>query len=209
MGIWIAILIVMFVLGSMMALKPSGIDQRLDKLRIEARRMQLNPKLVACPEWMQGRDNEMGRGMIGQYGLVLDNIKMPHTRYKAINGEWRADNSTKDTVVDTSTKLDIPTAVRTSTQMSKTKLPPKIDFSLDKVPLELPPTIEPFVKALITQANSVIIYWEDIDYVRPSTNPAYKSYNIEPDLSVLKTQLEKWALQVQNAQKSASQLPII
>ncbi len=53
MGLWIAVAIVLFVLGSMMALKPSGIDQRLDKLRMTARRLGLNPKLVACPDWVK------------------------------------------------------------------------------------------------------------------------------------------------------------
>ena len=89
MGMWIAIAIVLFVLGSMMALKPSGIDQRLDKLRMTARRLQLNPKLVTCPDWVKGRDNEYGRGMIGQYGLVLDNVKLPLTRYQVLDGQWR------------------------------------------------------------------------------------------------------------------------
>ena len=79
MGIWIAILIVLFVLGSMMALKPNIIDQRLDKLRMTARRLQLNPKLVTCPEWLPGRDEEYGRGMMGQYCLVLVNVQLPHT----------------------------------------------------------------------------------------------------------------------------------
>lgn len=53
MGTLIGVIIVLFVLGSMMALKPNGIDQRLDKLRMTARRLQLNPKLVACPDWIK------------------------------------------------------------------------------------------------------------------------------------------------------------
>lgn len=178
MGIWIAVAIVLFVFGSMMALKPSGIDQRLDRLRMTARRLGLNPKLVACPDWVIGKDNEYGRGMLGQYGLVLDNVQMPHTRYKAIDGQWRPDSSPAD-----------------STSGSGEHVP--TSFHLDKVALALPPTIEPFVKALLIKANSIVIYWEDIAYVRPATNPAYKSFEIEADLLVLKAQLEQWALQMQ------------
>ena len=63
--------------------------------------------------------------------------------------------------------------------------------------MKLPASIEPFVKALLIKANSIVIYWEDIAYVRPSTNPSYKSFEIEPDLLVLKAQLEQWALQMQ------------
>ncbi|WP_352338514.1 hypothetical protein [Psychrobacter sp. 16-MNA-CIBAN-0192] len=178
MGLWIAIAIVLFVFGSMMALKPSGIDQRLDRLRMTARRLGLNPKLVACPDWVRGRDNEYGRGMLGQYGLVLDNVQMPHSRYQAIEGQWRPDVSDKD-----------------SNQITSNQNAPA-SFYLDKVPLALPPSIEPFVKALLIKANSIVIYWEDIAYVRPATNPNYKSFEIEPDLLVLKAQLEQWALQM-------------
>ncbi len=195
MGILIGVIIVLFVLGSMMALKPNGIDQRLDKLRMTARRLQLNPKLVTCPDWIKGRDNEYGRGMMGQYCLVLENTQLPHTRYQVIDGQWRPDSSFVDTTKD-DIKLNIPSAIRL-TQSSPDTAVKKTNFSLDKVPLDLPVSIEPFVKGLLTKANSIIIYWEDIAYVRPSTNPKYQQKAIESDLLVLKTNLEKWALQMQ------------
>ena len=179
MGMWIAIAIVLFVLGSMMALKPSGIDQRLDKLRMTARRLQLNPKLVTCPDWVKGKDNEYGRGMIAQYGLVLDNVKLPLTRYQVIDGQWRpiSDVNSSD----------------------NNSLPIQANFSLDKVPLALPASIEPFVKALLVKSNSIIIYWEDTAYVRPATNPAYQQQAIESDLLIMKENLEKWASQLQKS----------
>ncbi|MGP5372738.1 hypothetical protein [Psychrobacter alimentarius] len=195
MGILIGVIIVLFVLGSMMALKPNGIDQRLDNLRMTARRLQLNPKLVTCPDWIKGRDNEYGRGMMGQYCLVLENTQLPHTRYQVIDGQWRPDSSFVDTTKD-DIKLNIPSAIR-STQNSPDTAIKKTNFSLDKVPLDLPVSIEPSVKGLLTKANSIIIYWEDIAYVRPSTNPKYQQKAIESDLSVLKANLEKWALQMQ------------
>ncbi|KAA0915259.1 hypothetical protein [Psychrobacter sp. ANT_WB68] len=194
MGMWIAIAIVLFVLGSMMALKPSGIDQRLDKLRMTARRLQLNPKLVTCPDWIKGKDNEYGRGMLGQYCLVLDDMQLPHTRYQVIDGQWRPDSSFVDTSTE-DTKLTIPSAIRSSQNNTKTDVK-KTNFSLDKMPLDLPVSIEPFVKGLLTKANSIIIYWEDIAYVRPSTNPAYQQKLIEADLLALKENLERWALQM-------------
>ena len=195
MGILIGVIIVLFVLGSMMALKPNGIDQRLDNLRMTARRLQLNPKLVTCPDWIKGRDNEYGRGMMGQYCLVLENTQLPHTRYQVIDGQWRPDSSFVDTTKD-DIKLNIPSAIR-STQSSPDIATKKTDFSLDKVPLDLPVSIEPSVKGLLTKANSIIIYWEDIAYVRPSTNPKYQQKAIESDLLMLKANLEKWALQMQ------------
>ncbi|HCI77152.1 MULTISPECIES: hypothetical protein [unclassified Psychrobacter] len=195
MGTFIGVIIVLFVLGSMMALKPNGIDQRLDKLRMTARRLQLNPKLVSCPDWIKGKDNEYGRGMLGQYCLVLDDVQLPHTRYQVIDGQWRPDSSFIDTTKD-DVKLTIPSAIRANNSTNNTIIK-KTNFSLDKASLDLPVSIEPFVKGLLTKANSIVIYWEDIAYVRPSSNPAYQQKLIEADLLVLKKQLEQWASEMQ------------
>lgn len=195
MGTFVGVIIVLFVLGSMMALKPNGIDQRLDKLRMTARRLQLNPKLVSCPDWIKGKDNEYGRGMLGQYCLVLDDVQLPHTRYQVIDGQWRPDSSFIDTTKD-DVKLTIPSAIRANNSTNNTIIK-KTNFSLDKAPLDLPVSIEPFVKGLLTKANSIVIYWEDIAYVRPSSNPAYQQKLIEADLLVLKKQLEQWASEMQ------------
>ena len=195
MGTFIGVIIVLFVLGSMMALKPNGIDQRLDKLRMTARRLQLNPKLVSCPDWIKGKDNEYGRGMLGQYCLVLDDVQLPHTRYQVIDGQWRPDSSFVDTSKN-DVKLTIPSAIRANNSANNTIIK-KTNFSLDKAPLDLPVSIEPFVKGLLTKANSIVIYWEDIAYVRPSSNPAYQQKLIEADLLVLKKQLEQWASEMQ------------
>ncbi|MGP4120411.1 hypothetical protein ACT3N8_11400 [Psychrobacter aquimaris] len=195
MGTFVGVIIVLFVLGSMMALKPNGIDQRLDKLRMTARRLQLNPKLVSCPDWIKGKDNEYGRGMLGQYCLVLDDVQLPHTRYQVIDGQWRPDSSFVDTTRD-DVKLTIPSAIRANNSTNNTIIK-KTNFSLDKAPLDLPVSIEPFVKGLLTKANSIVIYWEDIAYVRPSSNPAYQQKLIEADLLVLKKQLEQWASEMQ------------
>lgn len=197
MGMWIAIVIVLFVLGSMMALKPSAIDQRLDKLRMTARRLQLNPKLVNCPDWIKGKDNEFGRGMMGQYCLILEDINLPFTRYQVIDGQWRPDSSFVDTTNDDN-KLIVPTAMRSNQSNADTTVK-KINVSLDKVPLDLPVSIAPYVKGLLTKANSIVIYWEDIAYVRPATNPTYQQKLIESDLLLLKQKLEAWALQMQNS----------
>jgi len=118
--------------------------------------------------------------MIGQYGLVLDNVKLPLTRYQVIDGQWRpASNASSD-----NNSLNSGLAIQAN-------------FSLDKELLALPVSIEPFVKALLVKSNSIIIYWEDIAYVRPITNPAYQQKAIETDLLILKENLERWALQMQ------------
>ena len=197
MGIWIAIIIVLFVLGSMMALKPNGIDQRLDKLRMTARRLQLNPKLVTCPDWVLGRDNENGRGMLGQYCLMLDDMQLPHMRFRVIDGQWRPDSNFVDISTEDKT-LNIPSAIRSNPSKANSAVK-KTNFNLDKMPLDLPVSIEPFVKGLVTKANSIVIYWEDINYVRPITNPSYQTKLIEDDLLILKSKLEYWALQMKSS----------
>ncbi len=165
MGIWITVGIVLFVLGSIMALKPSGIDQRTDKVRIAARKLELNPKLVACPHWLRGKDDEYGRGMMGQYGIVIEGYKMPHVKYYAVDGKWR------------------PVTLDNGA----------VDFSLNQVTIDLPENIIKFTKGLEAKANSIVIYWDDVAYVRPATNPNYHEKNIEADLSPIKQKLTQWA----------------
>lgn len=126
---------------------------------------------------------------------MLDDMQLPHTRYQVIDGQWRPDSRFVDTSTK-DTKLTIPSAIRSSQNNTKTDIK-KPNFSLDKMPIDLPVSIEPFVKGLLTKANSIVIYWEDIAYVRPSTNPAYQQKLIEADLLALKENLEKWALQMQ------------
>ena len=176
LGGWIAVAIVLFVLGSIMALKPSGIDQRLDKLRMTARRLELNPKLIACPSWIRGKDNEYGRGMIAQYAIILADMKLPETRYQVVENQLRLD-TTEHTV--------------------------KANFSLDKLTLDLPETILPFVKAVYSKANSMVIFWDDTAYVKPITNPNYRSEDIEHDLLQLKQQLNDLAVRLNQAGKAA------
>lgn len=177
-GLWIVVAVIIFALGSIMALKPSGLEQRLDKLRMTARRLELNPKLIACPEWIRGKDNEYGKGMMAQYTLIIDDISLPFSRYLAIDRQWRV-------------QLD-----NTNTQQS-TEKPKKEQFILDKVALGLPDIIEPFVKGLQTKANSISIYWNDIEYVRPNRQGAYQPERIEPDLQQLKQQLIHWQSLIQ------------
>ncbi len=167
MGTWIAVGIALFVLGSVMGLKPSTVDVRLDKLRMTARKLELNPKLIACPDWLRGKDNEFGKGMMGRYSIVIDGMKLPHIRYMVLENQWRAEKINEES--------------------------DKTDFSLDKMALDLPKGIEPYVKGLEAKANGIHIYWEDVTYVRPATNPTYSQDNIETDLLAMKDKLTQWA----------------
>ena len=186
MGTWVAIAIGLFVLGSIMALKPSGVDLRIDKLRMCARRLELNPKLITCPDWIRGRGNEFGRGMIGQYALVLDDMKLPESRYQVIDGKLRPDSSFSDT------------AQSANTQDVDYK---EVDYSLDNEVLNLPTAIEPLVKAVYSKANSVVVFWDDSGYAKPNSNPNYDAEHIEPDLLALKQRMLDWAQKLSQKQR--------
>ena len=89
MGIWIAIAIGVFIVGSIMGLKPSARETMRDNLRMAARRVGVQPKLVACPDWIIGDTGERGKGMMAQYGVVIEDAKMRPCDYQVIEGKWR------------------------------------------------------------------------------------------------------------------------
>lgn len=76
-GFWITLLIFAFVIGSIMALKPSAKQKALGKLRERGRVLGLQPKLVPCPDWLINARGEKGKGMVALYGLVIKDAKLP------------------------------------------------------------------------------------------------------------------------------------
>ena len=135
MGTWIAIAIGMFVLGTIMALKPSVVDMRLDKLRMTARRLELNPKVVACPDWVRGRNNEFGKGMIGQYSLIMDDMKFPETHYQVVDGVLKFENTQAQGSNVNSQSSSIDESHSTAKQ--------RLAQRLQGEPLNLPPSMAP------------------------------------------------------------------
>lgn len=69
-GIVVAVLAVLFVVGTMMSLRPSAHEKALGTLRAEARAMKLNPRLVACPDWLINADGVKGKGMVALYSVA-------------------------------------------------------------------------------------------------------------------------------------------
>ncbi len=171
-GIIISVVIVLFVIGNVMALRPSGMALRRDKLRILATKLGLSPHLVPCPTWIRGEHNELGRGMLAEYSLVFEDTKLLSARYQIIK-----DNN------------EIPQLRPVIEQDKNTNT----DFSLDKQPLNLPIAIEPFIKGIEIKINAICVYWDDKAYLNPSTNPNYQTKNSESDLLALKDKLLQWA----------------
>lgn len=169
-GLIITIIIIIFIVGSIMGLKPSARDTRLDRLRMTARKIGLQPKLVACPNWIS-RDEATnnGKGMIAQYGIIIDHATLTPCDYQIIDGHWRpyTGNHPANFALD--------------------------NFSVKNQPLELPPSITPFVKGMSFKANFACIYWlENIGIGKQTLETT------ENDLIQLKTYLQQSAHLVQN-----------
>lgn len=143
MGIWITVIIVLFILGSIFGLRPSARERFSDNLRTLARRLELHPKIVPCPDWLtlDGDPTHNGKGMVAQYGLVIEHTTLPACDYQIINGEFR------------------PYTGKHSA-----------NFALDKKPVDFPPSIAPNVLGLSAKANFIYIYWrENVGMGNPTT----------------------------------------
>lgn len=191
MGTWIAIAIGMFALGTIMALKPSAVDMRLDKLRMTARRLELNPKFIACPDWIRGRNNEFGQGMIGQYSLIMDDMKFPETHYQIVDGKLQLDGSQGQ-------GSDLNTQSSSEKEGSHSVSKQRLAQRLEGEPLTLPPSMAPLVKGVYLKANSLVVFWHDNRYVQPATNPNFNIQQIEPELMALKSTMQAWAQKLVN-----------
>ncbi|ELA08162.1 hypothetical protein MOMA_06361 [Moraxella macacae 0408225] len=132
MATWIIIGTILFIIGGIMGLKPSAKETHLDNLRMAARKIGLMPKLVACPAWLTGKTGERGKGMIAQYGLILDGGKLPPCDFQVIDGEWRP-------MVDNFAP----------------------NFALDKQTVDFGNNITPTVQGLSCKANFICLYWHE------------------------------------------------
>lgn len=169
-GLTVTIVIILFIIGSIMGLKPNAKETRLDNLRNLARKLGLNPKLVPCPDWISPTDDPLnkGKGMIAQYGIILDTTTMRPCDYQIIDGTWRPYTA------------NYPA-----------------NFALDNqptyLPEGLPKSIAPFVKALSAKANFICIYWQE--NIALGDKSALET--TEKDLIDLKSYLHKSAERIQ------------
>ena len=69
-GLWITILIVVFVLGSIFGLRVSPREKALGEMRDKARKMGLHPRLVAAPDWTKvPKATESRASMVAYYSI--------------------------------------------------------------------------------------------------------------------------------------------
>ncbi len=74
MGIWVAAIIVVFVLGSIFGLRVSPREKALGEMRDQARRIGLHPRLVAAPDWTKiPMASETRASMVAYYSILIPN----------------------------------------------------------------------------------------------------------------------------------------
>ena len=71
-GLWITILIVVFVLGSIFGLRVSPREKALGIMRDKARKMGLHPRLIAAPDWTKiPKATENRASMVAYYSVII------------------------------------------------------------------------------------------------------------------------------------------
>ena len=81
MGLWITIIIVVFVLGSILGLRVNPREKALGIMRDKARKMGLHPRLIVAPEWTNiPKATESRASMVAYYSVLLPDAKLPLMR---------------------------------------------------------------------------------------------------------------------------------
>lgn len=70
-GIWISIIIVAFLLGTILNFRTSPKDKALASIREKARKMGLNPRLIPAPEWLGLAKNGTYAQMVAYYSVII------------------------------------------------------------------------------------------------------------------------------------------
>ncbi|WP_445114927.1 ammonium transporter [Acinetobacter sp. WZC-1] len=80
-GLWVALVIIIFVLGSVLGLKVSPREKALGLMRDSARKMGLHPRLIAAPEWTHvPMATENRASMVAYYSVLIPEARLPLMR---------------------------------------------------------------------------------------------------------------------------------
>ena len=85
-GAWVVLLVVVFVIGNVMALKPKASEVRLGQMRLFARQIGLVPKLIPTPEFLKTPNAPK---MMASYTLIDDAWRLPLGEFLAKDGYWQ------------------------------------------------------------------------------------------------------------------------
>ncbi|MFV5490874.1 MULTISPECIES: ammonium transporter [Acinetobacter] len=85
-GIWVAVVIIVFVLGSIFGLRVSPREKALGMMREKARKMGLHPRLVVAPDWTKvPMATEKRASMVAYYSVLIPDARMPLMRARVVD----------------------------------------------------------------------------------------------------------------------------
>ena len=80
-GIWVAVAIIIFVVGSIFGLRVSPREKALGLMREKARKMGLHPRLVVAPDWTKiPKATESRASMVAYYSVLIADARLPLMR---------------------------------------------------------------------------------------------------------------------------------
>jgi len=80
-GLWVALIIIIFVLGSIFGLRVSPREKALGLMREKARKMALHPRLVVAPDWTKvPMATEKRASMVAYYSVLIPEARLPLMR---------------------------------------------------------------------------------------------------------------------------------
>ncbi|NHB56558.1 ammonium transporter [Acinetobacter shaoyimingii] len=80
-GIWVTVVIVVFVLGSIFGLRVNPREKALGLMREKARKMSLHPRLVPAPDWTKiPKATESRASMVAYYSVLIPEARLPLMR---------------------------------------------------------------------------------------------------------------------------------
>ena len=99
-GIWVAVVIVIFVMGSILGLRVSPREKAIGMMRDQARKMGLHPRLVVAPDWTKiPMATENRASMVAYYSVLLPEARLPLMRARIVDQKFEivhGDDNFKD-----------------------------------------------------------------------------------------------------------------
>ena len=76
-GLWVALVITIFILGSIFGLRVSPREKALGLMREKARKMGLHPRLVVAPDWTKvPMATESRASMVAYYSVLIPDARL-------------------------------------------------------------------------------------------------------------------------------------
>ncbi len=88
-GIWVAVVIVIFVMGSILGLRVSPREKAIGMMRDQARKMGLHPRLVVAPDWTKiPMATENRASMVAYYRVLLTEARLQLMRARIVDQKF-------------------------------------------------------------------------------------------------------------------------